>query len=50
MPCIMPGRLANIDPFRQVTEMVGSGPYRFLPAEFNAAWSRMHGLPHMSSG
>jgi peptide/nickel transport system substrate-binding protein len=36
MPCIMPERLASTDPFRQVTEMVGSGPYRFLPAEFNA--------------
>ncbi len=36
MPCIMPERLANSDPFRQVTEIVGSGPYRFLPAEFNA--------------
>jgi peptide/nickel transport system substrate-binding protein len=35
-PCIMPERLANTDPFHQVTEMVGSGPYRFLPAEFNA--------------
>ena len=32
MPCIMPERLANTDPFRQVTEMVGSGPYRFLPS------------------
>src|SRR5450631_542720 len=39
MPCIMPERLANTDPFRQVTEMVGSGPYRFLRAEFNAAES-----------
>jgi peptide/nickel transport system substrate-binding protein len=36
MPCIMPERLAVTDPFRQVTEMVGSGPYRFLPAEFSA--------------
>ena len=36
MPCIMPERLANTDPFRPVTEMVGSGPYRFLPTEFNA--------------
>ena len=35
-PCIMPERLANTEPSRQVTEMVGSGPYRFLPAEFNA--------------
>ena len=30
MPCIMPERLATTDPFRQVTELVGSGPYRFL--------------------
>ena len=36
MPCIMPERLANIDPFRQVTEMVGSGPYRFITTEFDA--------------
>ena len=36
MPCIMPERLAATDPFRQVTEIVGSGPYRFLPAEFNS--------------
>ena len=36
MPCIMPERVAITDPFRQVTEIVGSGPYRFLPAEFNA--------------
>jgi peptide/nickel transport system substrate-binding protein len=35
-PCIMPERLAKTDPFRQVTEMVGSGPYRFLAPEFNA--------------
>ena len=30
---IMPERLANTDPFKQVTEMVGSGPFRFLPEE-----------------
>ena len=36
VPCIMPERLARTDPFTQVTEMVGSGPYRFLPAEFSA--------------
>jgi peptide/nickel transport system substrate-binding protein len=35
-PCIMPERLARTEPARQVTEMVGSGPYRFVPAEFNA--------------
>ncbi len=33
-PCvIMPERLARTDAFTQVTEMVGSGPYRFLPDE-----------------
>ncbi len=30
---IMPERLAKTDPFTQVTEMVGSGPFRFLSAE-----------------
>ena len=30
---IMPERLATTDPFKQVTEMVGSGPYRFLADE-----------------
>jgi peptide/nickel transport system substrate-binding protein len=30
---IMPERLASTDPFRQVTEMVGSGPFRFRAAE-----------------
>jgi peptide/nickel transport system substrate-binding protein len=33
MPCIMPERLALTDPNKQVTEMVGSGPYRFATAE-----------------
>ena len=26
---MMPERLAKTDPFTQVTEMVGSGPFRF---------------------
>ncbi len=30
---IMPARLAETDPFKQVTEMVGSGPFRFLADE-----------------
>lgn len=30
---IMPERLALTDPFKQVSEMVGSGPYRFLADE-----------------
>ena len=33
MPCIMPERLAKTDPNTQVTEMVGSGPYRFRANE-----------------
>ncbi|WP_159992804.1 ABC transporter substrate-binding protein [Roseomonas sp. 18066] len=30
VPAIMPARLAETDAFKQVTEVVGSGPYRFL--------------------
>ena len=33
MPAIMPERIAATPPNRQVTEMVGSGPYRFLTDE-----------------
>ncbi len=33
VPVIMPERLARTDPFRQVAEVVGSGPYRFKPDE-----------------
>ena len=32
-PVMMPERLANTDPFKQITEMVGSGPFRFLAEE-----------------
>ncbi len=39
-PFIMPERLAKTDANTQVTEMVGSGPYRFLPKEYNSG-SRM---------
>src|ERR1700731_597939 len=31
---VMPERLANTDPFQQVTEMVGSGPFKFVGEEF----------------
>jgi peptide/nickel transport system substrate-binding protein len=44
---IMPERLAMTDPLTQVTEMVGSGPYRFLTDEFvagtRAAYARFAG-------
>jgi peptide/nickel transport system substrate-binding protein len=33
-PFIMPERLAKTDPFQQVTEMVGSGPFKFVKEEF----------------
>ena len=34
-PVMMPERIAaTIDPFKQVTEIVGSGPFRFLPKEY----------------
>jgi len=33
MCCIMPERLAMTDPMKQVTEMVGSGPFRYVAAE-----------------
>jgi peptide/nickel transport system substrate-binding protein len=33
---IMPERLANTDPYKPITEMVGSGPYRFLASEHMA--------------
>jgi peptide/nickel transport system substrate-binding protein len=36
VPFIMPERLAATDPARPVTEMIGSGPYRFLAGEFNS--------------
>ena len=36
IPFIMPERLARTDPFQQVREAVGSGPYRFKADEFNS--------------
>jgi peptide/nickel transport system substrate-binding protein len=47
MRCIMPERLATTDLFRQVAEMIWSGPCRFLPTEFSwgerAAYGRFTG-------
>ena len=31
MPAMMPERIANTDPFKQITDIVGSGPYRYMP-------------------
>jgi len=33
-PVMMPERLAKTDPYKQVTEMVGSGPFRFKADEY----------------
>lgn len=33
---IMPERLARTDPNKVVTEMIGSGPYKFLPGEYDS--------------
>jgi len=38
-PVMMPERLAMTDPSKQVTEVVGSGPFRFLPGDFVAGAS-----------
>ncbi len=35
-PFIMPERIARTDPFQQFREVIGSGPFRFLPREFNS--------------
>ena len=47
MPAMMPERLARTDPNTQVTEMTGSGPFRFLADErvpgARAAYARFEG-------
>lgn len=44
---IMPERMAKTDPMKQVTETIGSGPYKFLKEEFvsgaKAAWAKFDG-------
>ncbi|WP_424812215.1 ABC transporter substrate-binding protein [Roseococcus sp. YIM B11640] len=54
IPFIMPERLANTDPFQQVREVVGSGPFRFIQNEFNpggfAAYERFAGYRPAESG
>jgi peptide/nickel transport system substrate-binding protein len=61
MACIMPERLARSDAMTQVTEMVGSGPFRFVAAErvpgsrvtyekFAQYVPRPNGKPEFSSG
>ncbi len=33
---MMPEHIAKTDPFKQITETIGSGPYKFVPGEFIA--------------
>ena len=44
---IMPERIALTDPFKAISDPIGSGPFRFLPDEWNpgsrAAWARHDG-------
>jgi peptide/nickel transport system substrate-binding protein len=44
---MMPERLARTDPMKQITEMVGSGPFRFITGEYvsgaRAAYERFDG-------
>ena len=58
---IMPERIAATDAFKQITETIGSGPFRFKPDEFNsgslvvyernAAYvPRPDGAPSLTSG
>jgi peptide/nickel transport system substrate-binding protein len=51
---IMPERLATTDPFKQVTEMVGSGPFRFLADQrvvgARAVYERFAGYRPRESG
>ncbi|MBL6455919.1 ABC transporter substrate-binding protein [Belnapia sp. T6] len=47
-PCfIMPERIAQTDAFQQIRDPIGSGPFRFLPGEWNpgqrAAWAKFDG-------
>ena len=61
MAAIMPERLAQTDPYQQVTEMVGSGPFHFLASErvsgarvvyekFTGYVPRPDGVPSYTSG
>jgi peptide/nickel transport system substrate-binding protein len=42
VPFIMPERLAATDPFRQITETVGSGPFKFVAAEFQPGYKAVY--------
>ena len=53
-PVIMPERLASSDPSRPISEMVGSGPFRFLAPDFvmgeRSAYERFTGYVPRNEG
>ena len=53
-PIILPERLANTDAAKPITEMVGSGPYRFIAADFvmgeRSAYERFEGYGPRPNG
>ena len=54
IPVIMPERLIAADPTKQVTEVVGSGPFRYLANErvngARSVWARFEGYVPRSGG
>jgi peptide/nickel transport system substrate-binding protein len=54
IPAIMPERLIAADPARQVTEVVGSGPFRYLADQrvpgARSVWAKFDGYVPRSSG
>ncbi|WP_245215043.1 ABC transporter substrate-binding protein [Pararoseomonas indoligenes] len=54
VPFIMPERVARTDPFQQITDTTGSGPYRFLRDEYRsgaqAAYARFDGYKPTNAG
>jgi peptide/nickel transport system substrate-binding protein len=61
MPAMMPERLAAIDPYKQIPEIVGSGPFRYVASErlqgvrnvyakFDGYVPRPNGTPNRAAG
>lgn len=61
MPAMMPERLAVIDPFKQIPEIIGSGPFRYVASErlqgvrnvyakFDGYVPRPNGTPDRAAG
>jgi peptide/nickel transport system substrate-binding protein len=42
VPFIMPERLASTDPYRQIKESVGSGPFKFVAEEFQPGYKAVY--------